>query len=399
MKKITLLMMVFLATMALNAQIVYNTVLTEDFEATTKDFTIGVVPFKTGGFPATFSVQKQTIWSTLNATLNINPTTGTLWKDLYSNNSTAANKTYSAVAVAENRLGGTGSQCIKFNLTGVAFGSFATPFTVRARSNDGLFSFNTAAFEGTSKYEVTFWARTDGVNKDAIVNTQETVNSVVVRSYLTITSTWQKFTLSRYVTGITSTALAIDFFPLADNSDFVVYMDDFTVKERKIAYTATASNITANSFTANWVAVTGANSYNLIVEKSDGGTTPVWTPITGSPFAVGNVTTFNVPNLDAATYRYRVTATDGTITTVESNNTFATVAVSGLLNPTDVFRVRQTDNNIEITSEAGLKVVLYNQLGQLIGKHTTAATTLIPVSQKGILIISVDGYTQKLLVK
>ena len=388
MKKITFMFLAVVLTFALEAQITYTTVLTDNFETT-------------DGYPANFTVKAQSAWATMNATNNPNPYTGTIWKDVFSDVKPASKKTYITSIIAENRTGGTGSQCLKFDIKNETFTDVAPNDTVNAlrwRGLDNKISFNTAAGENMSKYEVSFWARTDGADKDVIMNVKSPLAT------LKLTSNWQKFTIERYTTGTTSTALGVDFvntlYPATDNtSGYVVYIDEFTVKQRKIAYTAAATNVTANGFTANWAAVAGANAYSLIVEKSDGGTTPVWTAITGSPFAVGNVTTFNVPNLDAATYRYRVTATDGSITTVESNNTFVTLTASGLVNPTDVFRVRQTGNNIEIISAAGLKAEVFNQLGQRLSSHITDETTLIPVSQKGVLIIQVNGYTQKLSIK
>ena len=375
-------------TFALEAQITYTTVLTDNFETT-------------DGYPSNLIVKGQQAWLTLNATNNPYPYTGTIWRDVFSDAKPSTKKTYVTSIVAENRTGGIGSQCLKFDIKNETFTDVApndSVNSIRWRGADGKISFSTSSGESTTKYEVSFWARTDGADKDVIMNVKSPLAT------LKLTSNWQKFTIERYTTGTTSTALGVDFvntlYPATDNtSGYVVYIDEFTVKQRKIAYTAAATNVTANGFTANWAAVAGANAYSLIVEKSDGGTTPVWTAITGSPFAVGNVTTFNVPNLDAATYRYRVTATDGSITTVESNNTFVTLTASGLVNPTDVFRVRQTGNNIEIISAAGLKADVFNQLGQRLSSHITDETTLIPVSQKGVLIIQVNGYTQKLSIK
>jgi len=377
MKKITFSLMAFVLTLTLQAQITYSPVLTEGFETA-------------NGFPANFNALGQQAWATASATKNAYPYTGTIWKDLYSN-AAAADKTYSANVVAEERTGGAGSQCLKFNLTGQTFGTYETPFTLRLRSNNDIILF--AGVEGLEKYEVTFWARIDGADKNVLLNKKSP------NEFLTITSTWQKFTIDRYATGTGVTALGFDFYPLSDNTNYSVYIDDMSIKVRKIAYTSAASNITANSFTANWAAVEGANAYNVIVEKSDGAETPAWTAIAGSPFAAGNVQTLAVSNLDAGTYRYRVTATDGTMTTVESNNTFATTAASGLKNPTDVFSIRQVGNSIEINSEAGKNATLFNAVGQLMGSYITSNSTLIPVNQKGIVMVQVDGYTQKIMLK
>jgi hypothetical protein len=393
MRKITLLLTTIVVTMAVNAQIVYNTVLTDNFETATSDFTIGATTFKTGGIPSNFSVLKQTIWTTYNATNNPYIYTGSVWKDIFSNNATAANKTYSVVAVAETRPGGTGSQCLKFNMTGLAFGSYATPFVARLRSNDNILSFNTAAGESTTKYEVTFWARVDGADKICMLNSQNP------NTYLTITSTWQKFTISRYVTGTSSTAFALDFYPLSDNTDYAVYIDDVEVKQRKIAYTSAATNVTSNSFDANWAAVAGATSYSLIVEKSDGAPTPVWTAIAGSPFSVGNATTYSVSGLESATYRYRVTATDGTITTVESNNTFQTISPTTGISTTSIPGLYTQNRTIFVPASEGTSITVFNQLGQCVAKSISkGGINEFVVKIPGLYIVKSDNNSQKVIL-
>ena len=393
MKKFTFLIVAAFAVVALQAQISYTTVLTDDFEPSTKDFLIGSTTFKTGGIPSNFSVLKQTIWTTFSAANNPYIYTGSVWKDIFSNNTTAANKTYSVIAVAENRLGGAGSQCLKFNMTGLAFGSYATPLVARLRSNDNVLSFATANGESATKYEVTFWARVDGVDKVAMLNSQ------VPNTYLTLTSTWQKYTISRYVTGTSATAFAIDFYPLSDNADYSVYMDDFEVKQRKIAYTSAATNITVNSFTANWSAVTGANSYSVIVEKTDGAAIPTWTPVAGSPFAVGNVTTFNVPNLDVATYRYCVTATDGTITTVESNNTFATTSTTTNLSTPVIKCIYAKAGKVYLETSANQSIVVYNSMGQsVLSAMSNEGINELTLRKNGVYIVMVNNQSKKIIL-
>lgn len=391
MKKITFFLFVAIATLSANAQITYNTVFTDDFETANQDFVIGSTTFKTGGIPANMSIYKQSIWSTYSATNNPYPYTGTLWKDVYSSNSTAANKTYRVSAVPEERTGGTGTQCLRFDMTGSAFGSYATPFVVRWRANDGVISFNTAAGEGLTKYEVTFWARVDGADKAVLVN------ALNPNSYLTLTSTWQKYTIARYTTGLTSTALGIDFYPISDNSDYSVYIDDMTIKERKIAYTSAASNITVNSFTANWVAVAGANSYSVIVEKTDGAATPTWTPVAGSPFVAGNVQTLAITNLDAGTYRYRVTATDGTTTTVESNNTSVTLAASGV-KTVSIKALSLKEGKLYVSADLNGNIELYNTIGQCLQKQTSnGQMNIIQLNKKGVYLIKVNNDTRKII--
>lgn len=267
---------------------------------------------------------------------------------------------------------------------------------VRLRSADGKLSFNTTTGESTSKYEVAFWARNDGDDKEVIMNTKDPLTK------LKLTSTWQKFTIERYVTGVTSTALGIDFYntlyPAVDNTTgFVVYIDELTVKQRQIAYTSAATNITVNSFTANWSAVAGANSYSVIVEKTDGAVTPIWTPVAGSPFIAGNVQTLAVNNLDAGTYRYRVVATDGTINTVESNNTFATLTVSGL-NDISIKSLSVAHGNVSVTTDAGNIIDIFNVSGQKIESIIcTRNITEYQLQNKGIYVVRVNSDVRKVI--
>ena len=394
MKKITLLLLIATCILSLNAQITYTTVLSDDFETATKDFLIGSTTFKTGGIPTSFNVLKQTAWTTFNATNNANVSTGTVWKDVFSSNTTTANKNYSAAAIAENRLGGTGTQCIRLNMTGLAFGSFATPFVVRLRSNDNVVSFITANGESSTKYEVTFWARVDGADKTVVLNGQSP------NTYLTLTSTWQKYTLNRYVTGTTATALAIDFYPLADNTDYSIYIDDIEIKKREIAYTVDASAISASAFTANWVAVAGANAYSLTVEKSNGATPAVWTAISGSPFSVGDVTSFNVTNLDAgATYRYRTTATDGSVTTVESNNTTALTSITTALSETAIQSTFIKNSRLHVSLNQSLPIEIINLSGQQIYKCVgTMGENSIPLTLKGVYVLKAGNENKKIAI-
>lgn len=372
MKKITLLLMIVVLTFALKAQITYTTVLTDYFEVA-------------DGFSTSFSVTGSGAWS---ATAGY---TGTLWKDLFQNVQPTTSRTSSVQAYAEEHTGGTGTQCLKFNLTAAAFGT--TPSTVRLRSLDNKISFNTAAFESISKYEVTFWARVAESDKAVILNAQNP------NSYLTITTSWQKYTLTRYATGTSAIGLILDFYPLNPNVDFSIYIDEIVVKERKIAYTTAASAVVSNGFTANWAAVAGANAYSVIVEKSDGGTTPVWTAVAGSPFTAGNVTSYNVAALDAgATYRYRVTATDGSITTVESNNTFATTSVvSGIETIRNINNIRVDNGNLKLMVDAGKIIDVFNAIG--VKQHSIVSNgneTVIQLTNKGIFIVKVGSESRKI---
>jgi phosphodiesterase/alkaline phosphatase D-like protein len=78
-----------------------------------------------------------------------------------------------------------------------------------------------------------------------------------------------------------------------------------------------ATNVTFNSFTANWRSVSGAIDYRLDVSTSNSFTTYV----PGyQDLSVGNVTSYNVTGLSAnTTYYYRVRAYNGCATSPNSN--------------------------------------------------------------------------------
>lgn len=384
MKKITLLLLLVCAATIAQAQITYTNVYTDGFETA-------------NGYPSNFLCKKQTLWATSNTNLNANVYTGSLWKDFYSNG-IAANKTYQVAVDLTSPH--SGSQCLKFSVNNSIFVDYVTPwdtiFTVRWRGLDNKISFNTTSGESLTKYEVSFWAKTDGANKDVLINTQTSTT----KTYLTLTSTWTKYTIERYTTGTTATALGIDFAPAADGLDYVVYFDDLTVNERKIAYTSAATNITTSGFTANWAAVAGATSYSLVVEKSDGGTTPVWTAVTGSPFSVGNATNYALTGLDAAaTYRYRVTATDGTITTVESNNTSATTNSATGVATIKIKSAYAANGNIYVDLNEAQEVEVFNANGQRVVNHKgITGVNTIAVNKAGLYIVKSAGEIKKIIL-
>jgi hypothetical protein len=388
MNKILSIIIALFVLTSVEAQIVYETVITENFETT-------------DGFPSDFMVKAQQAWLTVNATNNPNPYTGTIWRDMFSDVKPAAKKTYVTTIVAENRTGGTGTQCLKFDIKNETFTDGETPSlperTLRLRGQDGKISFNTAAGESITKYEVSFWARTDGDDKQVVMNTKNP------NTFLTLTSNWQKFTIDRFTTGTSSTALSIDFFPTVfpavDNTTgYTVYIDELTVKVRKIATTTAATEISATGFKANWTAVEGADSYSLIVEKSDGATPAVWTAIAGSPFNAGNATTLSVSNLESGTYRYRATATDGTTTTIESNNTFVTTLANGV-DEIMFESVYSQDNSIYIHLNTNNKVDVFTLNGQLrLSKECQAGMNQLNIGQKGIYILKSGNDVRKVVL-
>lgn len=184
------------------------------------------------GYASNFSVAKQNAWSVSNPPLNSNPNTFTgLWlSDIYSSSTVASDKSYSVSAFPEERTGGTGTQCLKFNITDTGFGTLSDK-VVRLRGISNVLSFNTALGETAAKYEVSLWARVDGASRPVFKSNTATP--------ITVTSTWTHYILDRYVIGLSSTALAIDFLPQADNSNYAVYIDDIVVKYKTNGSTAT----------------------------------------------------------------------------------------------------------------------------------------------------------------
>lgn len=383
MKKITALLILLLSVTWVQAQIVYSTVYSDGFETS-------------NGFPSNFVVKKQTTWNGTATTATGNlpyPSTGTFWKDLYSNGR-ASSKIYQVAVDLTEPHGGT--QCLKFTIPNSCFVDLAphdTVYTVRWRSADGKISFNTAAGEGTTKYEVTFWAKTDGADKAVLLNTSNPA------TYLTLTSTWQKFTIDRYCTGTNVTALGIDFVPAADASDYAVYIDDITIKQRLIANTYAATDVTSTGFTANWATVVGATSYNVYVEKSDGATPATWTSIAGSPFTVNdpNGTNLAVNSLEPGAYRYKVTATDGTVTTVYSNITAVTIGNTAI-SETKCNSVRIRKDYIDVISVGDEPIFIYNSNGQLTFTAIChPGVNTFKLSQKGLQIAKFGNAIYKII--
>lgn len=380
MKKLVLLTLATCAWGFISAQIIYPEIRKDMFE-------------NSDGVPSNMNVYKQTTWTALNTTNNPYPYTGTLWKDLYSDNKTASKKTFRVVAISEERTGGSGTQCIKLEIPNIVFTDVVEPYdtvhSVRLRSQNDIISFG--ANEGITKYEVTFWARTDGENKNVILNTKNP------NTYLTIGPAWKQYTIERYTTGISSTALALDFAPTQDNSDYVVYIDEYVIKQRVIPVATDATLKTSSSFTANWNVLSGATSYSLTVEKviNDGVNPVSYENIEGSPFLIsgGSSLSYLVSSLTAGTtYRYKVIASDGTTTTLDSNwITVSTETGSGFDNI--IFNsIRKTETGIMINTEAGKYIDLYDITGRLVSSLISSqGENEIKIENKGIYILHSEG--------
>ena len=117
MKKTTLFLLFILSIGFANAQFTVTTIVDENFESSTATSS----PYA-NGFPSSFLCLSQQAWNTASATKNVNPYTGTLWKDCFSDNTTAANKTYSNQSFAEEGAGVSGgTQCLLVTLPDLPF--------------------------------------------------------------------------------------------------------------------------------------------------------------------------------------------------------------------------------------------------------------------------------------
>jgi RHS repeat-associated protein len=112
---------------------------------------------------------------------------------------------------------------------------------------------------------------------------------------------------------------------------------------------AAASNITYNSFKANWNIPIGANSYTLYVSTSSTfGTLLPGYPVTVTPGATNYATVSGLSPI--STYYYRVTATSSAGTTAVSNTITVTTPTGILPNaPTNIATIIAVNNSIKIS--------------------------------------------------
>lgn len=160
-----------------------------------------------------------------------------------------------------------------------------------------------------------------------------------------------------------------------------------------------ATNITNNSFTANWAMVDGAVKYTLTV--TDG-----TNPINGSPFMIYNVETllYSVTGLQSGTtYHYSLTASSNCTTSVSSNEITLTT-LNDL--PTDVnntgdktYKVYSQNGSIIYSGIKGDNIEVYDTLGKVIFRDITKeGVNKINLSAKGIVIVKIGNKVFKLIL-
>lgn len=379
MTKTTLIIAVLCIAGIAKAQLGFKTIVNESFESTTATD----APYA-NGFATDFIQTGQTAWKSEDLKYS-----GNLWRDLYSN---AANnmKNYSVEISTDVKtpIAGINTQSLKINIKDETFPGTDGINNVRIRSNNGIVSFATG--ESTSKYEVTFLAKTDGATRKAILNgTNDT---------LAISGEWTKYSLKRYVTGTSATSLAIDFCRQPDQANYVIYIDSFTVAQKPVMTMLAASNVGSSSFTANWTAIAGATSYRLAVQKKVDGT---WiSAMNAITIAEETASSYELTNLDPNTeYQYRVTATDGLTTTSWPTWIPATTSAATSINEVALKSVIVRNGQVIVTAPAGQTIELYNSLGQreasVISKE---GQNTLSAKNKGVHIVKVGNATRKVIL-
>lgn len=379
MTKTTLIIAVLCIAGIAKAQLGFKTIVNESFESTTATD----APYA-NGFVTDFIQTGQTAWKSEDLKYS-----GNLWRDLYSN---AANnmKNYSVEISTDVKtpIAGINTQSLKINIKDETFPGTDGINNVRIRSNNGIVSFATG--ESTSKYEVTFLAKTDGATRKAILNgTNDT---------LAISGEWTKYSLKRYVTGTSATSLAIDFCRQPDQADYVIYIDSFTVAQKPVMTMLAAGNVGSSSFTANWTAIAGATSYRLAVQKKVDGT---WiSAMNAITIAEETASSYELTNLDPNTeYQYRVTATDGLTTTSWPTWIPATTSAATSINEVALKSVIVRNGQVIVTAPAGQTIELYNSLGQreasVISKE---GQNTLSAKNKGVHIVKVGNATRKVIL-
>lgn len=365
MKKITLLLLVMsLMTFMVNAQITYTIVKFDGFETT-------------DGFPSNFTKTASTAWSTAAS-----PYTGGWWLGSFTD---ATTKTQVASISTMNPY--SGLQCLKLDFTPASLSGT----NMRFRSNTTVLNANIADW---NNYIVTFYAKTETATSGQQLFKDNTE---------LVTDQWKLFTFkTMYATSVNVQQISIDVLVNSTlaSTGYTLYIDNFKVEKTIIPVTTAATDISQNSFKANWNKLVGANSYSLTVQQVLAG--PTYTAVSGSPFPVLNDTSATVSGLSAlSNYRYKITATDGTITTYDSNWT----SVTTLDTPTSISDVKVSksyvlNGAIYTTAKAGEKIELMNTVGQTI-KSVIAVegTNVISVESKGIVFVKVGNEVTKLIVK
>lgn len=144
-----------------------------------------------------------------------------------------------------------------------------------------------------------------------------------------------------------------------------------------------ATNITANGFTANWEAVSGAVSYQLNVFTQGN------SPVNGSPFVV-NTNSKSLMGLAANTmYYYTVIAQNEHTISPTSNLIQASTLTTAIGETSSEFLfVLVNDGHLEVHAHKGDLISLYVPSGQKIAEMTAVeGINIFPLAHHGIFIV------------
>ncbi|RYX93916.1 fibronectin type III domain-containing protein, partial [bacterium] len=130
----------------------------------------------------------------------------------------------------------------------------------------------------------------------------------------------------------------------------------------------TASSVTSNSFSANWDAVTGATSYEISIDN-------------GTPFNVGNVTSYSVTGLTAGSSHSYVIKAINASGTGPSSNSISVITANDLPDaPIAVAATSITSNSFtanwnEITGATGYSLIVDGGTPIVLGTVTGYSVT------------------------
>lgn len=368
MKKLFTLLFIAATFFGTQAQITYTVIKSDGFETT-------------NGFPTDFTKTGSTAWTTATS-----PYTGGFWLGSYTD-AVVADRTQVVSISANGAYEGT--QCLKIDAKDVNFNG--TNGNLRIRSIDP--APNMAENIGDwNNYIVSFYAKTE---------TATSGKQLFKNNTQLVTDQWQKFTFyTNYASSVNVKQFAIDLLKQNPNIGYIVYIDKFLIEKTVYPTTNAATEISETGFTANWTLLTGATGYNITIQKQIDAT-PTWE----NPGTVINVTNPATNSsiisglVSNSIYRYKVTATDGTITTPGSP--FVQLTTLGSASIKNVITVPVTVENakIKFSTTAGQKLSIVNTLGQtILEQKTTEGLNTVSVNAKGVVLVRIGNYTTKVIL-
>lgn len=378
MKRFTFILSMLFIALVSNAQIVYPAYKADGFEAADGFTTSGADKF-TYSTGVAFATPKYT---------------GTFWRDLFYGGTASTTKPKIEI-FTESRTGSTGTECLKVTLYDASFADATT--TVRLRSRQGTLAYSTG--ETLKKYVVTFWARVDGEPVSVFKTDVDGVN-------ISVNNTWTKYTISKYSSGVTAAAIILDF--LKGGRDYVVYIDDLEIMTRTYPVSTAATFVTGTSFTANWNAFSGATGYTLEYQKQltpgDPNASPVvpatWDVATTETILSGSILSKEITGLTTGSvYRYRVIATDGTVTTDPSNYTQVTVTDASAINTPTIISTYAANGKLYVNASEDCKVEIFNAVGQNVKTISAIqGVNVVALDVQGVLFVKSGKTVSKVVL-